>query len=86
MTRGQSAAEPLTRPLQADLAKEAVVGDLRYIYPTGRTCGLLALLGYGTRGADLRLRRLEVYSTRSRSCLLWSMKVAMCVHILALHT
>jgi len=30
----------------AGLVREAVVGDMRYLYLTERACGLLALLGY----------------------------------------
>jgi len=39
-------ASALERLCPAGLVKEAVVGDVRYVYLMGRACGLLALLGY----------------------------------------
>jgi len=39
-------ASALERLRSAGLVKEAVVGDVRYVYLTERACGLLALLGY----------------------------------------
>jgi len=39
-------ASALERLRAAGLVREAVVGDVRYVYLTERACGLLALLGY----------------------------------------
>jgi len=39
-------ASALERLRSAGFVKEAVVGDVRYVYLTERACGLLALLGY----------------------------------------
>ncbi|PLJ76768.1 hypothetical protein [Infirmifilum sp. SLHALR2] len=39
-------AGALERLRSAGLIKEAVVGNVRYVYLTERACGLLALLGY----------------------------------------
>ncbi|PLJ77412.1 hypothetical protein [Infirmifilum sp. SLHALR2] len=39
-------ASVLERLRLAGLVKEALVGDVRYVYLTERACGLLALLGY----------------------------------------
>ncbi|PLJ77104.1 hypothetical protein [Infirmifilum sp. SLHALR2] len=39
-------ASALERLRSAGFVKEAVVGNVRYIYLTERACGLLSLLGY----------------------------------------
>jgi len=39
-------ASALERLRSAGLIKEAVVGNMRYVYLTERACGLLLLLGY----------------------------------------
>jgi len=39
-------ASALDKLRSAGLVREAVVGDVRYVYLTGRACSLLALLGY----------------------------------------
>jgi len=39
-------ASALERLRSAGLVKEAIVGNLRYVYLTERACGLLVLLGY----------------------------------------
>jgi len=39
-------ASALGRLRSAGFVREAVVGDVRYVYLTERACGLLALLGY----------------------------------------
>jgi len=40
-------ASALDRLRSAGFMREAVVGNVRYVYLTERACGLLALLGYG---------------------------------------
>jgi len=44
-------ASALERLRAAGLVREAVVGDVRYVYLTERACGLLALLGYSIEEA-----------------------------------
>ncbi|UNQ73608.1 hypothetical protein [Infirmifilum sp. NZ] len=43
-------ASALERLRSAGFVKEAVVGDVSYVYLTERTCGLLLLLGYSPEG------------------------------------
>jgi len=52
----------LERLCSAGFAREAVVGDLRYVYLTERACGLLLLLGYSIEEAvcgDAALRLIR---------------------------
>jgi len=44
-------ASALERLRAAGLVKEAVVGNVRYVYLTERACGLLALLGHSIEEA-----------------------------------
>jgi len=44
-------ASALERLRSAGFVREAVIGDMRYVYLAERACGLLALLGYSIEEA-----------------------------------
>jgi len=55
-------ASALERLRLAGLVKEAVIGNVRYVYLTGRACGLLVPLGYSSEGlmrSDAALRLIR---------------------------